>query len=115
MDRSSKRPFDITVAMRKLRAATKPYPKAAMFELADEGFDSTFEQLVACIISIRTYEHTTLATARRLFAVARTPAQVAALSVDRIDQLIHACTFHRPKAAQIRAIAKGVVTEFDGR
>src|SRR5438128_2748395 len=107
MDRSTrtrpKRPFVFPVAMRRLRAAVKDYPKAAMFELADEGYTSLFEQLIACIISIRTFEEVTLATARRLFAVARTPAQVAALPVQRIDQLIHACTFHAPKAAQIRA------------
>ena len=44
-----------------------------MFGLADEGFDSPFEQLVACIISIRTYDEVMLPTARRFFARARTP------------------------------------------
>jgi endonuclease-3 len=107
MDRSTKKqPFDFTIAMRKLRAAVKDYPKAAMFELADEGFTSLFEQLIACIISIRTLEHVTLAAARKLFAVARTPAQIVALSVQRIDHLIYPCTFHTGKAAQIRAIAR---------
>lgn len=106
MDRSRKEPFDFPVAMRRLRSAVRDRPKAAMFEPADEGFDSLFEQLVACILSIRTFEEVTLATARRLFAEARTPAQVAALSTGRIDELIHACTFHTPKARQIRAIAE---------
>src|SRR5690242_11109816 len=71
--------FDIDVAMERLREAVRPLPKAAMFQLADEGFGSLFEQLVACIISIRTLEEITLPTARRLFAVARTPAEMARL------------------------------------
>ena len=46
--------FDIDQAIDRIRVAVAPLPKAAMFELAEEGFDSPFEQLVACIISIRT-------------------------------------------------------------
>lgn len=45
-----KKPFDVGLAMRRIRTAVKPWPKAAMFELAEDGFRSAFEQLVACII-----------------------------------------------------------------
>ena len=67
-----KHPFDIDTAIRRIREAVAPFPKAAMFELAEDGFNSTFEQLVACIISIRTYDEVMLPTARRLFEHART-------------------------------------------
>ena len=69
-----KRPFHITQAIRRIREALRPFTKAALFELAEEGYRSPFEQLVACIISIRTFDEVTLPTARRLFARARTPA-----------------------------------------
>jgi endonuclease-3 len=49
-----KKPFDVAEAMPRLRQATAPYPKAALFELAAEGHGSVFEVLVACIVSIRT-------------------------------------------------------------
>jgi endonuclease-3 len=109
-----KRPFDIDEALRRIEEAVKPYPKAALFELADEGFSTPFEQLVACIISIRTFDEVTLPTAHRLFAVARTPAEVSRLTVKEIDKLIGACTFHEPKAKQIHEIAKRVVAEHGG-
>jgi endonuclease-3 len=109
-----KRPFNIAVAMRRLREAVKPYPKAALFELAAEGHGSVFEVLTACIISIRTLDETTLPTARRLFAVARTPAEVAALSVEQLDELIGACVYHEAKAPTIHAIARRAVAEFGG-
>src|SRR5215207_25268 len=99
------RPFDVDLAVARLREAVRPLPKAAMFELADDGFNSVFEQVVACIISIRTLEETTLPTARQLFAVARTPAEVARLDPSEIDHVIGACTFLEPKACQIHAIA----------
>ena len=109
-----KQPFDIEEAIRRLREATAPYPKAALFELAAEGFNSVFEILVACVISIRTYDEVTLPVARKLFARARTPAEVAALSEEELDDLIQPCTFHEPKARTIRTIARAVVEEHDG-
>jgi endonuclease-3 len=100
--------------MRHLREATAPYPKAALFELAAEGHSSVFEILIACIISIRTRDETTLPVARGLFAQARTPEQVAALSVQDVDRLIGACAFHEPKARTIHDIARRTVDEHSG-
>jgi endonuclease-3 len=111
----AKRPFDLPLAFRLLRTAVKPYAPAALFQLADDGFTSLFEQLVSCIVSIRTFEEVTLPTCRRLFAAARTPAAMAALSVAEIDHLIATCTFHEPKAKQIHAIAHRTLAEFGGR
>ena len=110
----SKKPFDIDQAIERIRTAVAPLPKAAMFELAEEGFDSPFEQLVACIISIRTYDEVSLPTARKLFEKARTPEAMSKLSPAEIDKLIGACTFHENKARQILAIAKRVKADFGG-
>jgi len=110
-----KHPFDIDTAIRRIREAVAPFPKAAMFELAEDGFNSTFEQLVACIISIRTYDEVMLPTARRLFARARTPEEMAALSPQEIDAIIHPATFHEQKAYNIHAIAERVAGEYGGQ
>ncbi len=110
----TKRPFDIDEAMARIREAVRPYPKAAMFELAEDGFTSPFEQLIACLLSVRTRDETSLVAARRLFAVARTPADLAALPAAEIAALIPDVTFHERKAPQIKAIAARVRDEFDG-
>jgi endonuclease-3 len=109
-----KRPFDIEEAMPRLRTAVASYPKAALFELAAEGYTSVFEILIACIISIRTRDETMLPVARAFFAQARTPAEVAALSVAQIDRLIQSCTFHEPKAKTIHDIACRTVQDYGG-
>jgi endonuclease III len=109
-----KRPFDIDLAITRIRTAVRPWPKAALFQLAEEGFTSAFEQLVACIISIRTYDEVTLPVARKLFDRARTPAQILELRHGELDGLIGACTFHERKAGQIIVIARRVMDEFDG-
>ena len=114
MPEKPKKPFEIDLAVERLRAAVRPFPKAAMFELAEDGFVSPFEQLVACIISIRTFDEVTLPTARRLFARARTPAAIGQLAVEEIDELIRSCTFHERKARQIHALARRVAEEYAG-
>jgi endonuclease III len=108
------KPFDIEQAIRLLRTAVAPFPKAALFELAADGYTSVFEVLVACILSIRTRDETTVPAARALFRCARTPDEVANLSEKAIDRLIAACTFHEPKAQTIRAIARQTMQQFGG-
>ncbi len=111
----TKKPFDIDRALKAVEQAVKPWPKAAMFELAEAGFDSPFEQLAACIISIRTYDEVTIPTARRLFEEAHTPAEMSKLNAESIDALIHTCTFHERKARQILEIARRVRDEYAGK
>jgi len=109
-----KLPFDIDAVMRRIPAAVASHADAAMFALAERGFGSVFQQLVACIISIRTRDEVSLPTAIKLLERAATPAAVAALPVSQIDALIRACSFHEAKAAQIREIARRAVDEFGG-
>ena len=109
-----KKPFDIGVAIRSIRTAVKPWPKAALFELAENGFATTFEQLVACIISIRTYDEVTLPVSKKLFERARTPEQISQLTYEELDALISPSTFHERKATQILAIAGRVIDEYGG-
>jgi endonuclease-3 len=107
-------PFDIDVVLSRIEDAVEPYAKAALFELRDDGYTSLFEQLVACIISIRTRDEVTLPVAHRLFEQARTPAAVAALTPDEINELVRDCSFHERKAGQIHDIALQARDDYHG-
>jgi endonuclease-3 len=72
----AKQPLDIDKALYLIDETVRPYPKAAMFELAELGYSKPFEQLIACIISIRTFDEVSLPAARRLLERARTPADM---------------------------------------
>jgi len=109
-----KQAFDIDAALERIEHAVQPWPKAALFQLAEEGYASVFEQLLACIISIRTYDEVTLPVSRNLFSRARTPAAVSQLAWEELDALISPSTFHERKANQILAIARQVEEQFEG-
>ena len=110
-----KRPFAIDVAMACIRDAVRPFPPAALFALAAEGFSSPFEILTACIISIRTLDTVTLSCARRLFALARTPLTMSQLTLDAIDDAIRPCTSHEAKAPQLHTTASQIVAAHGDR
>jgi len=110
-----KRPLDLPTLFQRLRRAVAPFPKAALFELADEGYRSPFEQLVACILSIRTRDEVMISVARSLFQRARTPRAVRDLPPEELDALIRGSTFHERKVTQIQEIARRVEEEHGGR
>lgn len=111
---TEKQPFEIDAAMARVAEAVAAYPKAVLFQLADEGYGTPFEILIACLLSIRTREEETLPAAYRLFRRARTPAAMRTLTVAEIDALIRPCTFHEAKAPQIAEIARRAVDDYDG-
>ena len=116
---TSKRAFDIDAVVARIRGVITGLADAAMFELRDgggghPGYGTLFQQLVACIVSIRTRDETSLPVSRRLFARAATPAAIAALPVAEIAALIAGSTFAEAKAAQIQAIAERTAVEFGG-
>jgi endonuclease-3 len=115
MDDPPPEPFDIDEAFRRLRVAVAPFPKAAMFDLRERGYDSPFEQLVGALISVRTRDETTLVACLRLFAEARTPEQLLALDDDRLVALLRGVGFREVKARDLKEIARRILDEHDGQ
>ncbi|HEY0059875.1 MAG TPA: hypothetical protein VGB56_12135, partial [Flavisolibacter sp.] len=83
-----KRPFNLPEMLKRIEASIRQFPKAAMFELHDRGYTSIFEQLISCIISIRTLDETTIPISEALFARARTPQQLLQLSPGELETIL---------------------------
>lgn len=106
---SEKLPLQPVKMLRAIAPAIKGYPKAAMFELADRGYNSLFEQLISCVISIRTLDETTIPVSLRLFQRARTPEALAALSDSTLLELLRGSTFAEGKVATMKAVARAAL------
>jgi endonuclease III len=109
-----KRPLDLDLAFKRIERAITPYKKAAMFGLRDQGYSTLFQQLIACVISIRTLDEMALPISIRLLTRAPTPQAMAKLSTEKINELIHGTTFSYQKAQRIREISKIILKEYDG-
>jgi len=109
-----KKPFDLTDMLRQIDKSIRPYPKAAMFELHERGFTSLFEQLVSCIISIRTLDETTIPLSLGVFDRARTPEALLRLSPDELAALLNGSQYPGQKAQTLLGIARAAVESYGG-
>ena len=110
----NKRHFDIKDMLKKIEEAIKPYAKAAMFDLADRGHHSVYEQVIACLLSVRTRDETSLSVALRLFALAKTPEQMLKISKEKILTVIKPCTFSEQKLSRIIEISQIILDKYQG-
>jgi endonuclease-3 len=104
-----KKPFDLPRMLRRIEKAIAPFPKAAMFELYERGYTSLFEQLLSCIISIRTLDETTIPLSEKLFSLARTPEAVLKLSPGKLESLLIGTQYPGQKAHTLLRIAEAAV------
>ena len=101
-------------ALTVLRRESHGWDAPVLTLMAAEKHDP-FLTLIGCILSLRTNDKTTAIAAPRLFAKARTPAEMLALEPREIEELIYPVGFYRTKARGIREICRDLIERFDGR
>jgi endonuclease-3 len=115
--RSLRPPFSaptVSKALRILRRVAPGWNAPVMTLVAAESRDP-FLTLVGCILSLRTRDQTTAVAARELFARARTPAEILALSQRQLEKCIYPVGFYRTKARVIRQLSRDLIDKFGGR
>lgn len=100
-----------------LRILSRESPKwnAPIVALAAQQNQNPFLTLIGCILSLRTKDETTAVACEKLFAKARTPETMLALTPKTLEQLIYPVGFYRTKARVIRGICRDLIDKFDGR
>jgi endonuclease III len=104
---------DIHQAATLLQEAVRAWQTPAVTIVSQREGDP-FKVLISCILSLRTQDRTTAAASERLFALASTPAAMAAVAPEVIEKAIYPVGFYRVKAAQIREICKVLLDRYRG-
>ena len=105
---------EIHEAIALLREAVRQWRTPAVTIVSQREGDP-FKVLVSCILSLRTQDRTTAAASERLFALAGTPAGMAALTPEAIEKAIYPVGFYRVKAVQIGMICRTLLERHDGK
>ncbi len=100
--------------MKRLEKATVALGVPAMEKVAEETRSDPFQILIGTLLSARTQDATTDGACERLFAAARTPAEMARLSTRRIERLIYPVSFYRHKARHVRETSRILLEKFGG-
>ncbi|HYX34210.1 MAG TPA: endonuclease III [Oligoflexus sp.] len=106
--------FSLNKALQLVEIAVEPFPKAALFELAERGWNTTFQQVLACMISVRTLDEVTIPVSERLLTRAPTPDRLLELREEEVTELIAESTFARTKAHNMLEIARLAWTRYEG-
>lgn len=104
----------IPAVMRRFGKAIEGLDEPAVEKIAQEQRASAFEVLIATMLSAQTRDAATAAASRQLFAVARTPRTIAALTTERIAELIHPVSFYRNKSVHVRQTCLELLERFGG-
>ncbi len=95
-----------------LKTLSETYPTHPMSEVTD---CDPYKVLVACIMSLRTRDDTTIPLAQNLFKIADTPEKMITLPLEKLQKLIYPVGFYKTKAENILEISHRLITEFDGK
>lgn len=90
----------------------QPLPSVSTIAL---GNNDPFRVLIATLISLRTKDEVTMAASERLFKIARTPAEMLAIDVKKIEEAIYPAGFYRVKAKNILKISSILLDTYEGR
>lgn len=77
-------------------------------------YRTPFELLIAVILSAQATDKSVNAATRKLYPVANTPAQIAALGIDRLTPYIQSIGLYRTKAKNVVATCQKLLAEHNG-
>lgn len=76
---------------------------------------SPFVVLISTILSQRTRDENTIKASNQLFTEYKTPRQIAAAPIERIEELIRPSGFYRVKAMRVKEVSRIIAEEYNGR
>ena len=89
-------------------------PRSEFVQLM-EDFKDPYLVLIACILSLRTNDRTTYPATLRMLKLAKTPEQMAKVSVEELEKAIYPVGFYANKAKQIVELSKIITEEMGGK
>ena len=104
---------DLPIVVRRLKAVFNSH-RAPVMDLVAAQTDDPFRVLVGTILSARTKDACTAGACERLFARAKTPAELDALSEKEIAELIFPVGFFRTKAKMLKQLPGVLREKFNG-
>lgn len=103
---------DWELVFARLREEAQAHPRPSLNVLQHGGSDP-WQILAATILSLRTRDEVTLASSRRLFALAPDPATLRSLDEDAVARACYPAGFYRTKARQLLEIARVLEAQGD--
>lgn len=106
---------DIPQIIRILKTASRRFKTPFVTEASARLHKDPYSVLVSCILSLRTKDEITRATATRLLKAAPIPEKLARLSAKEIEKTIYPAGFYRRKAVVLKEIAEKLISVYSSK
>lgn len=103
---------DPALVLRRIARAMRGMNELAVEKISTASRRDPFRVLISTLLSAQTKDAVTHAASTRLFAVARTPEAIVALTPARIEKLIYPVSFYRNKAVHVRACCRRLIDAY---
>ena len=104
--------FNIAEAIKKLKKVTKEFRTPGLMLI--KKHNDPFMVLISCIISLRTRDDVMENASARIFALAKTSAELVRITNAKLENAIYPAAFYRNKAKSIKEICKVLEKEYAG-
>lgn len=101
--------------MRILKRKCSGFKTPYVTQVSKELRKDPFRVLVSCILSLRTKDATTREASLRLFEMAKTPRELAALDTKKIEKAIYPAGFYRVKAGVLKGLSREIEEDHGGK
>ena len=98
-----------------LRKATKGMEQPASVSIIQQYGRDPYLVLISCLLSLRTKDTVSLPASQRLFEHAKTPSQMLALPITKIEKLIYPTGFYHRKAHLLHTVSQDLLDRFKGK
>jgi len=99
----------------RIRKKTEKFPKLMSFLIIDQFGKDPFLLLISCILSLRARDTVTLPVSLNLFKHVRTPQDIVAIPLQKLEELIYPVGFYKRKSRQIKQISTLLLNMYDGK
>jgi endonuclease III len=105
--------FNIAEVVKELKKAVKGFRTPSVTVIAKKN--DPFAVLISCIISLRTRDEVTEPASARLFALAKSPAELLKLTDSKIEKAIYPAAFFRNKTKSMKEMCEVLVGDYSGK
>jgi endonuclease-3 len=98
-----------------LRQRTSGFQVPLINQIIQEFGQDSYLILIACLLSLRARDTTTIHVCRALFTMARTPTAILSISLDKLETIIYKTGYYKTKAKVLQSVSQELLNRFAGK
>ncbi|MDR3646140.1 MAG: endonuclease III [Candidatus Babeliales bacterium] len=101
--------------VKTLQEVTKNMQQPLVNEIIKDFGKDPFLILISCLLSLRSRDTGTLPVSRHLFSNAKTPQEILAIPIPKLEKIIYSVNYYKNKARTLHEVSRIIIKDFNGK